>query len=311
MGYKMKNKKLLKTIVGLAIAFAMTFTPFSSSYALLDNPAGNDGEQVTKTQAADVVSEDVVTEETEPAEPEAAPEEVTSEEVTSEEAEPSQPEVTTESTESTKPTEPELKEEAEPAEEVAEKADRTKYVWKDGKVKVTAELSDADAIPDDAELVVIAVDSKSDSYDYDAYMDALNENADSKYDATNTLLYDIAFIKDGVEIQPEAGTVSVTFEFLDNQLSDSIGAKKASDVNVIHLPLKDKIKDKYDTTADAKEIDADDVEVEALTKKDNELAVSVKKEKVTFETSDFSVYAYTVDFEYTDPETGKVYTYNL
>ena len=285
----MKNKRLLKTIVGLAIAFAMTFTPFSGSYALLVNPAGNGDGQVTETQATDAASEDVVSEETEP----------------------SQPEVTTEESEPAEQAEPELNEDMVPVDEVAEKAERTEYIWKDEKVKVTAVLSDAEAIPDDAELVAKAVTSKSDDYDYDAYMEALNKNSDSKYNAKNTLLYDVAFMKDGVEIQPESGTVSVTFEFLDKQLSKSIGAKKASDVNVIHLPLKNKIRDKYDTTADAKNIDANDIVFEELTKKDNELAVSVKNEKVQFETSEFSVYAYTVDFEYTDPETGKVYTYNL
>jgi len=285
----MKNKRLLKTIVGLAIAFAMTFTPFSGSYAMLVNPAGNGDGQVTETQATDAASEEAVSEETEP----------------------SQPEVTTEESEPAEQAEPEIEENVEPVEEVAEKAERTEYIWKDEKVKVTAVLSDAEAIPDDAELVAKAVTSKSDDYDYDAYMEALNKNSDSKYNGKNTLLYDVAFMKDGVEIQPESGTVSVTFEFLDKQLSKSIGAKKASDVNVIHLPLKNKIRDKYDTTADAKNIDAKDIVFEELTKKDNELAVNVKNEKVQFETSEFSVYAYTVDFEYTDPETGKVYTYNL
>jgi hypothetical protein len=125
------------------------------------------------------------------------------------------------------------------------------------------------------------------------------------------MLYDIAFIKDGVEIEPEAGKVSVSFEFLDSQLSESIGAKKSSDVNVIHLPLTDTVKEKYDTTADAKNISADDIIVEEVTKSENGLAVSVKNEKVEFQTSDFSVFAYTVDFEYIDAETGKVYTYNL
>ena len=236
-GYTMKNKRLLKTIVGLAIAFAMTFTPFSGSYAMLVNPAGNGDGQVTETQATDATSEDVVSEETEP----------------------SQPEVTTEESEPAEQAEPELNEDVVPVEEVAEKAERTEYIWKDEKVKVTAVLSDAEAIPDDAELVAKAVTSKSDDYDYDAYMEALNKNSDSKYNGKNTLLYDVAFMKDGVEIQPESGTVSVTFEFLDKQLSKSIGAKKASDVNVIHLPLKNKIRDKYDTTADAKNIDAKDI----------------------------------------------------
>ena len=278
----MKTKRLIMVTVGLVVAVAMTFTPISGSYAVMAN-----------TQSVDEVSEEVPVSD--------------------------EPEVETEAVQQTVPEQNDV---AEPSDEVSEEepvteeteneeATKTRYVWNDGQVKVTAELSDAAAIPDDAELTVKAVDSKSSGYDYDAYMSALNKNSDSRYDEKNTLLYDVAFIKDGMEIQPESGNVSVTFEFLNNQLAESIGAKKASNVNVIHLPLKDKIKDKYDTTADAKNIDAKDITVDKLTAAENGLKVSVKNEKVKFETSDFSVFAYTVDFEYTDPATGKVYTYNL
>ena len=189
-------------------------------------------------------------------------------------------------------------EEALPVEEAATEeatATKTEYVWEDSELRVKAVLSDASAIPDDAKLIATPVTSESVDYNYDAYMEALNNDSEKSYDARNTLLYDIAFIKDGVELQPESGTVSVTFDFLDDQLKQSIGAKKAADVNVIHLPLVDEVKDQYDTTADAKDIKAKDINVEEVTKEDNDLKVKMggvfSNEKVTFDLESFSVVA--------------------
>ncbi|MBR7034093.1 MAG: hypothetical protein IKI03_10765, partial [Clostridia bacterium] len=190
-------------------------------------------------------------------------------------------------------------------------ADGTRYVWDDGKVRVTAVLSDEGAIPVDSELIVSPVGSTSVDYDYDAYLEALNAGFDSDYDESNTLLFDVAFIKDGIEFQPASGSVSVTFEFLDNQLADLIGENNVADVNVVHLSLSDEIRDDYDTTADASDIDAGNLDVEKLTAGENNLQVDVAEETVTFETIGFSIFAYTVDFEYTDPSTGNVLKYNL
>lgn len=61
-------------------------------------------------------------------------------------------------------------------EESAEQTFRkTEYVYEDTAVKVTAVLSDVKAIPDDAKLAVIPVNSGSEDYDYAAYMKALNK----------------------------------------------------------------------------------------------------------------------------------------
>ena len=114
-----------------------------------------------------------------------------------------------------------------------------------------------------------------------------------------------------MELQPASGSVSVTFEFLYNQLSDLIGDKIVADVNVIHLSLSDEIMESYDTTADANDIDAEDIDVEKMTAGENNLQLDVVDETVSFETTSFSVFAYTVDFEYTDPVTGKTYRFNL
>ncbi|MBO4414466.1 MAG: hypothetical protein J5824_00620, partial [Lachnospiraceae bacterium] len=189
---------------------------------------------------------------------------------------------------------------------ISKEAGKNYYVWNDGKVNVTAVLSDAGSIPDDARLVVKAIDSSS--LNYDAYMDALNNSSESsyRYNEENTLLYDISFIKDGIEFEPESGSVSIFFRFLDNQLSELIDEREATEVNVIHLPLTDDIKDKYDTTGEAQNIDANDIDVQVLAS-----SVNIGDETVSFSTGELSVFAYTVDFEYTDPDTGSVYTYNL
>ena len=307
----MERNRLLKTALGLLLAFAMTITPIFSSYAVIAAALDSDS-----TQASEI--EEAVTNEEESSPPDVAETEgqdntadkseqndqSVDEPVASDDQDTASDDSEQESEVVVVPDSEQQKEDAveeteeETEEDEEEQQIKTKYVWKDSKVKVTAVLSDAEAIPDDAELVARPVVKESRDYNYDAYMEALNQDGDSRYTDKNTLLYDIAFIKDGVEIQPDAGKVSVTFEFLDSQLSESIGAKKADDVNVIHLPLKDSVRDKYDTTSDAKKIDSDDIVVETLTEKENDLSVSVSKEKVTFETDRFSVFAYTVDFEY-------------
>ena len=127
-------------------------------------------------------------------------------------------------------------------------------------------------------------------------MKALNEGKDKEaYTEDNTLLYDLAFMKDGKELEPTEGNVSVTFDFKDNQLAEDLGAKKASDVNVIHLPLKDSVRDKFDSTKAAKSIDEDDINKEEI--KDKDLDVSLSKETVEFKLDSFSGVAFTVPTE--------------
>ena len=307
----------------LVLVFALTFAPIISSYAVI--VAAFDGDPTAVNEENTVADIDTSID----GEDQPCDDPSDSDIATSEEQDPDEKTVTEDSADpdayqkaedpiesvSEKDTEEknvdELDEDPLQVEETEPEATKTEYVYKGNGVRVTAVLDDPDAIPDDAKLIAKPIRKGTGEYDYDAYMDALNRGSDSSYDENNTLLYDIAFIRDGVELQPTTGKVSVTFEFLDSQLSDSLGAKKASDVNVIHLPLTDTLKEQYDTTSDADNISCDDIIVEEFTKSENNLAVSVKNEKVKFETSDFSVFAYTVDFEYTDPETGKVYTYNL
>ena len=169
--------------------------------------------------------------------------------------------------------------------------EKTEYEFENDSVKVTAILSDADAIPDDAELKVTYVAKDSEDYNYDAYMGALNdEDAKKKYTDKNTLLYDISFIRDGKEIEPAKGTVSIKMEFKDKQLTDDLGVKSENDLTVKHLPVKeDAGKESDDNSLSKDEIKVENVE---------ETKVNPGEETAAFKTEGFSLYAFTVDFTY-------------
>ena len=61
-----------------------------------------------------------------------------------------------------------------------------------------------------------------------------------------------------------------------------------------------------DFLTDAENVDAGDIDVQPL-----DASANVGNKAVSFPASDVSALAYTVDFEYTNPETGKPYTYHL
>ena len=267
------KKRMLSSLLGMVLAVTLVFAPILSSGAVTSRAYAEEEQQAEAgdTQKADIVVEG------ENADKSAAEPSAEKKDAPKETASPAK---------SADQKAAEKEEEPTPADT------KTTYEWKDDQVKVTAVLSDAAAIPDDAKLVVTGIDKNSQHYNYKAYLDALNKGSESVYDESNTLLYDIAFIKDGKEVQPANGTVSVTIDFLASQLSKSLGAEKASDVNIIHLPLTDSVKDKYATTADATKISAGDVKIENIAK------TIASGEEIKFVTKTFSVFAYTVDFEY-------------
>ena len=296
----MNRKRQLRSLICISLALILACTPFFNADAVEGAPQ-SDPADIVQEQPAE--ADQQATDEKENAAEEDAAVEPEEESIEGESADGDSKKVESTKGESkkTESTEAESTKEDIDAEESGEEPSgesRTEYRCSTDGVEITAVLSDADIIPDDAKLSAARITDRTSGYNYDAYMEALNAGQETVYSENNTLLYDIAFIKDGKEIQPDGGTVTVTFDFKDHQLVQDLGAKKASDLNVTHLPLKDKVKDQYDTTADAKKISAADIKVEEVTKAGNDLAVSVKDEKVKFETSDFSVFAYTVDFEY-------------
>ncbi len=183
-------------------------------------------------------------------------------------------------------------------------ANRTEYKYSDSKISITATIKEASAIPDDAELQVTELTADTEGYNYDAYMEALNEKAEEiaeeagqeeslRHTENNTLMYDIAFISEGQEIQPKEGAVSISVEFKKNQLSEELSVENKEDLVVVHLPIKEEVKETEEitTTQDATAISSNDIEVRTLTEATAEVE---ETEKIEFSEESFSIYAITV-----------------
>jgi pilin isopeptide linkage protein len=142
---------------------------------------------------------------------------------------------------------------------------QTVFTYDDSSVSVTAELSDPAAVPAGAEFRVAEL---SPDFANGAYLDALNESAgdEKTYTAENTALYDVGFFvvdADGVATEKDltSGEVTLNFQFKDQKLAD-LGAENGEEVDLVHLPLKNK--DNYQTAQDATSISADDIAVDVL-----------------------------------------------
>ena len=136
------------------------------------------------------------------------------------------------------------------SEKDAEGMEQDVYEYEDAKIKVTATLERADAVPDDAYFAVTPLTAGS-GYNVDAFIDALNAQAempdgadDFEYNTTNTLLYDVAFYTDESmteEIEPADGRVRTEIVFLQNQLKDELSAGEESDLIINHLSIDDSL----------------------------------------------------------------------
>ena len=160
--------------------------------------------------------------------------------------------------------------------------------YSDDDITVVATVPGDDALLAAAQLVVKPITPDTKGYNYDAYMQALNES-DEVASATqsNTLLYDIAFMVDGVEVQPAEGAVKIDIQFKNNQLSEGLGAE-GGDVTIVHLPLTDEAKSTANTTAEATKITADDVRVEPV---EATTVVDGENQKAEFVADSFSVFS--------------------
>lgn len=178
------------------------------------------------------------------------------------------------------------------------------YEYEDDQVSVVATLQHANAIPDDAEFIVTPITSESEGYNYDAYMQALNENSEEilgtqsdeeapAINENNVLLYDIGFFitdEEGnrTELQPADGAVKISVNFKQNQLEEELGSTEDAEVKVVHLPLTDEVKENTETTEDATAISTADIKVEVV-------ANTASEEAVDFTLSDFSATAFLVN----------------
>ncbi len=140
--------------------------------------------------------------------------------------------------------------------------------YEDAYLTATATLERGGALPAGTTLRVAPI--TQDDATYAAYLDALNTADGATYTAQNTMLYDIAFMADGVEVQPRQSSVSVSIAFKGQQLQGEIGASVLGQVEVTHLPMAG-------NTPLAERLDA---------------SVSVLAETARFSTSSFSAFAF-------------------
>ncbi len=195
----------------------------------------------------------------------------------------------------------ELNEDAEVKFTFLKASQETEFTFSDDKVNIKVVTNKKNVFPEGVELKGAEVTSKSEKYNYDAYMEALNENAEAiaeeagkesaeRLSKSNTLLYDIAFIFEGKEIQPKDGSVTVTIEFKEQQLTENLAAANKDDVAVVHLPIKEEVKESAEitTTEEATDITKEDIEIETLVEATAEVD---KEEKVEFTSETFSIFA--------------------
>ena len=177
--------------------------------------------------------------------------------------------------------------------------EKDEFEYENDGIKVTVKLSDPSVLPAGVELSVKAIDESTEGYNYNAYIDALNENAKNiaqakgtdevvEYDSNNVVLFDICFMYGEKEFQLEDGTASVSIVFTDNTISEGLGTKSSEDVTVVHMPLASEVLEKVDSTKDATEISSSDISVEVLA--DSMVELDGNADAISFETDSFSAY---------------------
>lgn len=173
------------------------------------------------------------------------------------------------------------------------------YEFENEALKAEVTLEYPDAVPDDASLEVTPVLPDTEGYNYDAYLQALNEKAsdiaaESKnttplhYNDENTLLYDIAFIYEETEVEPVRGTVSVSITLKEKQISEDLGASNAEDITLLHLPLSDEAKEDNLLAGSAAGIATSDISIEMVP--GTTAQISEEAEALSFQTDSFSIF---------------------
>ena len=184
--------------------------------------------------------------------------------------------------------------------------DQEVFEYEADGVKVTVKLSNPAALPYGVELKVNTLDEYTFGYNYKAYLDALNANAEDiaeangteeavKYDSKNVVLFDICFMYEDKEFQLEEGTASVSIVFTNNEISDGLGTNDSESVTVVHMPISSEKLQEVDSTRQATDISASDITVEVLT--DSTVDLDGRNDEISFETTSFSVYGALGDVE--------------
>ena len=113
-------------------------------------------------------------------------------------------------------------EEEEPEPTPTPEPTRRVYTGGTGAVTVTATLQYASAVPDDAQFIVNQTGATDDTLVFDIYFLAPIHDEEGN-------------VIGQTEYEPEEGSVTLTFRFNQNQLSEDLGADKATDVTVVHV----------------------------------------------------------------------------
>ena len=145
------------------------------------------------------------------------------------------------------------------AEEIKLITEDTKLVFNDpdDEYVVTAEFGESAKLPDGVQLRVKEITKESDPEAYEVYYQKALSEMQGKYDENTTLsfakFYDIAFVYEGVEIEP-SGNVNVRIEY-----KQAVEIEKTTTVDTIHFDKNDEEKAEVidsDTEGTEKEVEA-------------------------------------------------------
>ena len=105
---------------------------------------------------------------------------------------------------------------------------RNEYTCKADGASVKAVVSKEGVVPENAELICEKIDEKSE--DYFALRAQLAEYYGTTEDAVSIYPYDVRFVYDGMEIEPEDGSVTLEFD-----LDDPVRVRKEENAYVVHM----------------------------------------------------------------------------
>ncbi len=118
-------------------------------------------------------------------------------------------------------------------------AQPNQYIYEDDTIIVTAVLADNTLLPAYSQFCVTPVTEETDSIAYQEVEDKIAEDLKEQNQVVSGFLaYDICFIADGVEYEPEDGTVTVTIQYKNDLLNQAV-VDSAEEVKMLHLKEAD------------------------------------------------------------------------
>ena len=115
--------------------------------------------------------------------------------------------------------------------DVCTKPQPTRYVYQDYYVYITIEIPEGVTLPFGSELVVTPVDKNS-----QLYSDTVDQaKTVTGKKSVEDLVYDICFMLNGVEVEPEGGEIIVRFHLAEDVLNSQDLLPEEFDINVVHM----------------------------------------------------------------------------